>query len=390
MKVQIEEDRINKQRERFPGLKNKNYLNFGGQGVMSIAALEAINSAYSYVQEHGPFSSFIWGWMLELIHQTKEALASEFGGRAADWAMTQNATEGCNIALWGVDWKEGETVLTTDSEHNGVMTAVNQLCKRRKLNLQICNFANLQSDQEILQETERALKLKPRLFMFSHVLWNTGRVLPCKEIVELCRSHGVLVLVDGAQSAGVLPLDLANLNADFYAITGHKWLGGPEGLGGLYVSPGSLELIEPTFSGWRGSQFDAGGKPTGWLPDASRFEVATAPFPLLSGLRAAIKEHQNFGNSQLRYELINNNVKLLREELAKIPGVSFLDNDGKSSLVSFKLADASHSDLVKHMEKNKTIVRTIPSPSCIRASLHYFSEREAREFPNALRNALEG
>lgn len=388
MKVQIETESINKHREKFPGLIGKNYLNFGGQGVMSRAALDAITGAYNFVQEHGPFSSSIWTWMLDVSRGTKEAIAAELGGAASGWALTQNATEGCNIVLWGVEWNEGDVLLTTDSEHNGVMTAVKQVCKRKKLRLELCNFASLQTEDEILEETARALKMKPKLFMLSHVLWNTGKVLPCKKIVEMCREHGVMVLVDGAQSAGVLPLNLAELNANFYAITGHKWIGGPEGLGALYVAADSLDLIEPTFSGWRGSNFDSSGQPTGWLPDASRFEVATAPFPLLTGLTAALKEHQNFANSKTRYELISANVKTLRQELSKIDGISFLDDAGESSLVSFKLANASHVDIVKNLEKNKTIVRTIPKPTCIRASVHYFSEQEVKEFPDALREAI--
>lgn len=375
-------------RKKFPALANKHYLNFGAQGTMANSALNAIRSSYDFVQEKGPLSAGMFAWIQKEVSSTKELLAEEFGGQALSYALTQNATEGCNIVLWGQEWQEGETLLTTDSEHNGVMKAAIQLCKRRKLSLEICKLAEL-NDHEIIAALEKSLEAtKPRLFMLSHVLWNTGRVLPLKKILELCRAHSVRVLVDGAQSAGVLPLDLKEIGADYYAFTGHKWIGGPEGVGALYIEPSALESIEPTYCGWRGAQFDSKGNAIDWLPDASRFEVATAPFPLLAGLCEAIKVHRQAGSTTERFNLILENTKRLKEELASIKGLRLLDEHGGSSLVSFVIEGASHIDLVKQLEANKFILRTIPNPLCIRASVHYFSAEDLISFVETVKNLL--
>ncbi|MBX9686351.1 MAG: aminotransferase class V-fold PLP-dependent enzyme [Candidatus Obscuribacterales bacterium] len=386
---QILESKIQEARLKYPALKNKSYLNFGAQGSMALSTIERIQKSYEYVQENGPLSAAMFGWIVEECKKIKAILAEELGAQVASLALTQNATEGCNIALWGYEWQENDCLLTTDSEHNGVMKAALQLCKRRKLRLEICRLADLQSEEEIISELEKSIRQnKPKLFMLSHVLWNTGKVLPLKEITEICHKHDVLVLADGAQSVGVLPLNLKELGADFYAFTGHKWLGGPEGIGALYIKPESLERIEPTFAGWRGAVFDAKGYPVDWAPDASRFEVATAPFPLLSGLAEAIKLHREFGTAEERYQTILKNTARLSEALKSIPGLSLLNPGGGSSLLSFKIDKASHLEIVKKLDSQKIILRTIPNPDCIRASLHYFSNGEIDALVDGLKKLV--
>ncbi|MEB3190899.1 MAG: aminotransferase class V-fold PLP-dependent enzyme, partial [Snowella sp.] len=88
------------------------------------------------------------------------------------------------------------------------------------------------------------------------------------------------VLVDGAQSAGSLPLNLTELGVDYYAFTGHKWFCGPSGVGGLYIAPQRLGELLPTYVGWRSIDYDSRGAMTGWTRDARRYEVATSPYPL--------------------------------------------------------------------------------------------------------------
>ncbi len=391
--ILLEKNKLNLQRQKFPALANKSYLNFGAQGVMPASSIEKIRGSYDFVQEHGPLSYSMFQWIVEQVSSTKKVLAEELGGDPASFALTQNATEGCNIILWGLDFQSGETLLTTDSEHNGVMLAAMQVCKRKNLNLAICKIAELDDDNEILAAIERSLEAEPktRLLMLSHVLWNTGRVLPVEKISELCRSKNVKVLVDGAQSAGVLDINLRDLNCDFYAITGHKWFGGPEGTGALYLSPEAIDSVEPTFAGWRGAVFDSNGSPTGFASDASKLEVATAPFPLLAGLCESIKVHNDFASAKERYELISRNALFLKEELSKIPGLSFrggCKSNGVSGLLSFKIENRSQTDIVKALEKEGFILRTIPSPVSIRASLHYFSKPEAEAFSHALKKVL--
>jgi L-cysteine/cystine lyase len=215
--------------------------------------------------------------------------------------------------------------------------------------------------------------------VISHILWNTGQVLPLAEIVALCHGYAgrrgqVRVLVDAAQSVGVLPLDLGAIAADFYAFTGHKWLCGPAGIGGLYVSPNALADLHPTFIGWRGVTKDAQGNPTGWLPDGRRFEVATSDVPLYGAMSEAIATHQRWGSAADRYCRICQLSQLLWEGLAKLPQVSCLRTaPPEAGLVSFQLADGGHAQAVQILEQNGFLLRTLLYPDCIRACVHYFT-----------------
>jgi L-cysteine/cystine lyase len=216
------------------------------------------------------------------------------------------------------------------------------------------------------------------LVILSHVLWNTGQVLPLADLVDICHGFGdrpIPVLVDAAQSAGCLPLDLDRLQADFYAFTGHKWFCGPAGVGGLYIHPNSATPLHPTFIGWRGILLNAQGEPTGWQTDGRRYEVSTAPYPAYEGLRAAIATHQQWGSAGDRYQQIQENSRYLWESLDRIEGIQCLKaSPPEAGLVSFQLTNGLRSEqLVHHLEQKGFYVRQLLNPDCIRACVHYFT-----------------
>ncbi|TAF94078.1 MAG: aminotransferase class V-fold PLP-dependent enzyme, partial [Oscillatoriales cyanobacterium] len=231
----------------------------------------------------------------------------------------------------------------------------------------------------------------------SHILWNTGQVLPLTEIVKVChegyeppltppwqgggqedlpvQNHKVRVLVDAAQSVGVLPLNLIESGVDFYAFTGHKWWCGPEGLGGLYVSAEALADLQPVFIGWRGIVTDANAKPIGFKPGAQRYEIATSAYPLYAGLRSAIALQHEWGPIEERYAEICRLSKYLWERLSEISHVECLRTSApEAGLVSFRLTNGMpHKKLVDLLEKQGIMVRTILNPDCVRACVHYFT-----------------
>ncbi|MEB3212267.1 MAG: aminotransferase class V-fold PLP-dependent enzyme, partial [Leptolyngbyaceae bacterium] len=184
----------------------------------------------------------------------------------------------------------------------------------------------------------------------------------------------VLVHIDAAQSVGVLPLNLPETGVDFYAFTGHKWLCGPAGIGGLYVSPAALERIRPTYIGWRGITKNEVGYPTGWESDGRRFEVSTSDFALLGALRQAIALHNQWGTAEQRYQRICQLSDRLWHQLRDIPGIHLLKSSPpESGLVSFTIDGVSHSEFVHTLEAQGFMLRTLLDPDCIRACVHYFT-----------------
>lgn len=377
-------------RKAFSALRNKAYFNFGAEGTIPDEALQAINESYRHAQETGPFSTATFAWLEEHLQKTREVFAQELGCSADDVALTQNNTEGCNVVLWGINWKEGDHLVLTDSEHNGVVAAAEQVARRKSITLTYAPLTTSGGDpvEVILNE----LTDRTRLVLISHVLWNSGECLPAEQITEACRKRGVPVLVDGAQSAGVLPLNLAKSHLDFYALAGHKWYCGPEGVGALYIRKDLLNVIEPTYVGWRSMNFARNGRPEEFVGDASRFEVATSPFALLSGTRAAIAKHNSYAPVQDRYERIVKNTNWLKAKLSEIPKVTCLaKGDIRAGLVSFAIEGARHSKIVAALEEKKIVTRTIPNPDCIRVSVHYLTlEEELERLVTEVRNLVKG
>src|SRR5207244_1910784 len=116
-----------------------------------------------------------------------------------------------------------------------------------------------------------------------------------------------------------MPVDVGDLDVDFFAMTGHKWLCGPEGISGLYIRPELITQLHPTYVGWRGVEALERG-----VNDATRFEIATGPFPLYAGLRESINLHNEWAPLNQRWKQIQDNVSYLRRELEKIPGAQLI------------------------------------------------------------------
>ncbi|MBZ8178840.1 aminotransferase class V-fold PLP-dependent enzyme [Oscillatoria salina] len=381
-------------RQQFPALAHKAYFNFGGQGTMPQAALSAIYQAYEHIQTHGPFAFKINSWLQEETAYTRATIASELGAPPETITLTENVTVGCNIALWGIIWQPGDRILLTDCEHPGVIAAVREIARRFQVQVSTCPIMATLNHGDPVAAIAEHLHANTRLVVLSHLLWNTGQVLPLAKIVELCHNHRpkpVKILVDAAQSAGSLPLKLSELKADFYAFTGHKWLCGPAGVGGLYVRPEVREELHPTFIGWR-SITTQKGKPKDWKPDGSRYEVATSAYPQYLGLRAAIATHQKWGTSQERYRQICQNSEYLWQLLQEIESVNCLrTSPPEAGLVSFQLSNISQQKFVKSLEDRGFLLRTLADPDCIRACVHYFtSTEEIDQLVTAIQELLEG
>ena len=372
--ILTETTQIEQHRQKFPGLANKAYFNYGGQGPMPQAALDAIYQSYQYIQSAGPFSQEVDAWVIQEAKQTRKAIASELGVSPETITLTEDVTVGCNIGLWGINWQKGDRILLSNCEHPGVVAAIREIQRRFNIEVDLCNLLNTLNEGDPVAAIAEHLKPNTKLVVLSHILWNTGQVLPLAEIVKACKqnSSDTRVLVDAAQSVGMLPLNLDEIGVDFYAFTGHKWWCGPEGIGGFYVRPDALESLNPTFIGWRGLTYTKEGHI--WQPDGRRFEVATSAYPLYAGLRSAIATHQLIGSPAERYQEIRNLSKYLWEQLTQVPHVSCLrTSPPESGLVSFKVTGISHRELVEFLEKQSFFIRTIRDPDCVRACLHYFT-----------------
>jgi L-cysteine/cystine lyase len=376
-RISASSTQLHHHRQLFPGLANKTYFNYGGQGPMPQSALDAISYAQAYIQQIGPFGTEVNRWIIQEIKSARSAIASELNVPDETITLTEDVTVGCNIAMWGLDWHSGDHILLSDCEHPGIIATAQEIARRFSVEVTTCPLMATLNAGDPVQVIIQHLRPNTRLVILSHVLWNTGQVLPIDKIAEVCRDQSTRLLIDAAQSVGLLSLNLTELGADFYAFTGHKWLCGPGGVGGLYVRPEVRDSLKPTFIGWRGVISNDKAKPVDWQPDGQRYEVATSNYPLYTGLREAIAVHQQWGTPEERYQQICRNSEYLWRRLQVISNVKCLrTSPPQSGLVSFQLtnqqADISRQ-LVVFLESQGLLTRTIADPDCVRACVHYFT-----------------
>jgi len=354
----------------YPALSGRTYFNYGGQGVLAQATLEAIATGFAEVEARGSFSHANNTWFAQEIAQTKQVMAEELGVSADSLTLTENTTMGCNIALWSIDWQQGDRLLISDCEHPGVVAITRELSRRYGVVVDVLPLLQLASqptdDQTLLQVISDYLHHKTRMLCISHVVWNTGQILPLKAIAELCHPQNILVTVDAAQSAGVLPLNLTDLGIDFYAFTAHKWWCAPLGVGGLYINPAIADQVHPTYIGWRGLE----GKSLG-----AKFEVATSAYPLYRAFRVAIATANQWGNQAERYRHLCQQAQTLWQELQYTPYINCYNPEPpQCGLVFLSVAGKSAPELSRHLEAHANIcIRAMPHPPCLRASIHYLT-----------------
>ncbi|HJT25617.1 MAG TPA: aminotransferase class V-fold PLP-dependent enzyme [bacterium] len=217
----------------------------------------------------------------ELVFGTRQALAKLFHIQRMDRILyTKNVTEAINTALKGF-LKSGDHVVLSGMEHNAVIRPLNKLKIQRGIDYTLVPANSLGRLNPY--DFEKALKPNTKLVCLVHASNVTGNLNPVEEVGLICAKREVAFLVDTAQTAGVVPIDMLAMNIDFLCFTGHKGLMGPPGTGGLAVSP--KWNLDSFIEGGTGSNSDKEEQPSQW-PD--KFESGTQNYWGLAGLKAAV------------------------------------------------------------------------------------------------------
>ncbi len=367
-----------------PALANKVYFNYGGQGPLPTPSLDAIQQSWGTIQELGPFSEAVFPYASRTITELRQRLAPWLGVPPQRLAFTENVSSGCVLPLWGLPWQQGDQLLISDAEHPGVVAACRELAHRHGMELAGFPVQDLLADAAgtkaaVLQRLEAALTPHTRLVVLSHLLWNTGQVMPIPEVATLLQSRQPRpwLLVDAAQSFGSMPMEGAADAADIYACTGHKWCCGPEGLGVVAVSERLLAEGRPTLIGWRSlSQETQAG--SGVHADARRFEVATSCLPLFAGLHCSLQLLEEQGSAEERLALIRERSLQLWQGLQASPHWQpLLQVAPPAGLVSFTgrgisraTSPSSHRAMVTALGQRGIWLRSLEAPACLRACTH--------------------
>lgn len=288
-----------------------------------------------------------------LVYNARERIAEFFN--ASDpmrVIFAINVTHAINLVLKGF-LKPGDAVLTTSIEHNAVMRPLYAL---QKTGIRL-NIVQCRPDSSIdIADVEKALVIKPKLVIINHVSNVTGCIAPIREIGRLVRKYDSLLLVDAAQSAGVLPIDMQEMNIDILAFTGHKGLLGPTGTGGvIFGERVNVDEIEPIIHGGTGSLSQLYEQPSK-LPD--KFESGTQNSIGIAGLLAGIDWIHKRGLDEIRNHEVSLN-QILLEGLADIKGVKIFGNkkpDESSGIVSIRIENRKVSEVGLILDENYNIL----------------------------------
>lgn len=259
---------------------------------------EVSDAVYEYMTSiganvnRGTYSS---AFSLEgLVYDTRQMLADMFGAEnCKNVVFTKNITESLNFVLKGY-LKPGDHVLTSSMEHNAVMRPLVQL---EKQGIEFDRIPCNRKGELELDKMEGLLKPNTKAVVMLHASNLCGTVMPFKEVGEFCKAHGLKFFADVAQTAGVLPIDMNEMNIDALCFTGHKSLLGPQGIGGFILKEDMVSEIEPLISGGTGSLSNSEEIPD-FMPD--RFESGTMNLPGIVGLHAALEWINKTGIDNIR------------------------------------------------------------------------------------------
>ncbi|MBD0318057.1 MAG: aminotransferase class V-fold PLP-dependent enzyme [Thermoleophilia bacterium] len=349
-------------RAELPVLERYAYLNAGTFGPLPRRTVETMVSHESERLAEGRFGRAFFESAMGERQLLRDAFARLLGAETSSIAFTTSTTEACNAVVAGLRLVPGDEVVTTDAEHPGLRGAL----RAWRLDVREAPVSRAPAS-EALALVQRELTPRTRLVALSHVTWTTGQVLPVAELA----TRGAPVLVDGAQSAGAIPVDVGSLGVDFYTASGQKWLLGPDATGCLYVRPDWIERLAMTYPSYLSWEDVAELVP--W-PDARRFESVFTPTASVAGLSASLAFAEEVGEERFTV------ARLVAERCRELVGerAEVVTEPGQATLVSFRPWDPP-DEVVARLEGRGVVVRDLPGTGWVRASCGFWTSDDDLE-----------
>lgn len=328
--------------------------------------------------------------------------ASFFGAESpSEIAFMKNTTEALNTVIMGLPWEKGDEVVTTDYEHNSVHVPVLRARDRFSLRHKV-----VRSSEDLtfdLSAFEEAMSRKVKLVAMCLTSNVTGCTVPAKEVVDIAHSYGARVLLDAAQAAPSMRIDVGGLGVDFLAASAHKMLG-PSGVGLFYARPESVGDIAPIICGGHGVVDTTYGS-YDLLPPPERFETGLQNYSGIIGTGAALDYLSSVGLDEVRAHEASLNSRMTRA-LRAVDGVDMVgpqDPNLRGGIFSFNVRGLSPHDVAMILDNSKDIMvrsgmhcchplfHALKMQGCARASVYLYNTlEEADAFSESVKGLAEG
>ncbi len=364
-------------RAETPVMQRLTYLNCGFSGPLSRGVAEAVDRRARLELEDGPTTRHVMDDKQATMTRLRELGAQMLGASADEIAITGNTTEGVNIAVNGVDLKPGDRVVTTSIEHGGGMIPAYWARERRGADLAIVPLRHDDGPGAMIEKFDQALGDRAAMLIVSEISYSTGQLLPMRQVIEMAHDRGATVIIDGAQTAGHLPLDLTALGVDAYAVPSHKWLCGPDGLGLLYVRKERIADIAPVkVSGRLAAEWDFAGSFVPKTADVQKYEVSTMSTPAAAGMVVAIEQYLGHG-PQAVWDRVRALTRYAEERFEQIPGVEIRSSrhpDQRTGLFLFAADGLEATELAPWLwQEGRVVCRSVKEAGAVRLSLHVYN-----------------
>ncbi|WNY23449.1 Cysteine desulfurase SufS [Methanimicrococcus hongohii] len=343
-------------RKDFPVLEKVIYLDSGATTQTPKSAVLAMNDFfYNYAANYGRGAHRLSIEATNAFEDAREIVADFLNTPPENTIMTKNTTDSINIVANGFGFQKGDHIITTMIEHHSNFVP----WLRQKENGAVISVADIDSEGFVNpNQIDEMITDQTKMIAVGHISNVFGSIQNIEKIIQIARKNNIPVLVDGAQSAGHMELDLKALDCDYFAAAGHKGLLGPQGTGVLYIK--NPETIQPTvLGGGTTSDADTCGFTTKSSPEC--FEAGTPNLPGVIGLGAAVEYLQKLGVKNVEShdnKLAQDTAKRLKE----IAGVEVYGPQNRAGLVSFNIEGLEPHTVAMRLDKVKNI--------CVRSGYH--------------------
>jgi L-cysteine/cystine lyase len=304
-----------------------------------------------------------------VLEEAREVQGGFLGCDSSEVAMCDSTTTGMNIFLWGYNWEKGDEIIAGGYENNAAMVPLAVLAQRRGVRVRYVDISGSFSEnlsEEISKDT--------KMVLISDVNYVTGSRVNLQEVSDIAHDAGALVIADGIQAVGTVPVDVKKLGVDGYAMARHKFMCGPDGAGGLYVNRDVFDEIHPTFSGVFTDTAHGSGELRS-VDSAQRYEVSTRALPVIQGGSAAVKWLTEEVGLEYIFEKSEKLYHKLWKGLKEISGVEVISGEKQSSLLSFRVKNKESSEVSKKLRDWNIFTRTVGilEPAPVRISVGFWN-----------------
>ncbi len=342
--------------------KGLTYMNTGSLGPLPLWVSQK-EFDLSRELELNPASNN-WGTMGKRMEEVRSKAALFLNCNSSEVVLTRNTTEGLSMVSSTLYLKPGDEILTTNHEHGGGENGLNYAAKFAgakivKVELPLA----VDSKEQVIAKILDAITSRTKVLLLSHVTTIEGMQMPLEEISNSIKGKGIFFMADGAQSAGMLQIDVKKLGVDVFASSGHKWMLGPKETGLLYIKEGCQDKINAvfTFSGFQSYSASSGtrnvahqiafGELMDWHLRNGQGKIQTSALKL----------------GQYCYEKLKpiRNIRLISPQ----------DQSLRSALISFEIRTGTNKEVYDYLKTKDIIVKVLPKYNAIRLSNHIFNTK---------------